>query len=279
MSQKIEDILDSCLERMFKGESIEDCLRAYPEHAPELEPLLKTSAAFIQKSSTIQPATEFKSRVYSQLQRMLYAKQQKLAEKRTRVPIWYKRWAMATATVVAILLIGVGVVGASANALPGDPLYPVKLATEDVRVALVFSDVDKANLHVQFAERRAVEISYMARQGKGDEIPVLTQQVANQLDKVYEIGKAGQAEESVPKVLAPTPASSERTKDYNKTERRAVTETEVTLVDSRARSLNMLQAALAETPEKTKPILEQAIKDITEYYDKTIFVAESEASP
>jgi hypothetical protein len=282
MTQKIEDILDNCIERTLKGESIEDCLNTYPEQVSELEPLLKTSAAFIQKSSAIQPAPEFKARLRSQLQGMLYAKQREVAEKRTRVPIWYRRWALIMTSVLAILLIGVGTVGASTSALPGKPLYPVKLATEEVRVMLASSDMDKAELHVQFAERRAMEIAEMAREGKGDKIPALTEQVANHLDKVYKVEVTEQAGETKPKILAPAPAlpPSKGAKGYDiDNARGGVAESKMMLVDSRARSLTTLQTALAETPEKTKPSLEQAIKDITEYYNRIISTSKSDLSP
>ena len=47
MTDKVfEEILNDCLERLLiKGESIESCLAAYPQHADALKPLLETSFA------------------------------------------------------------------------------------------------------------------------------------------------------------------------------------------------------------------------------------------
>ena len=42
---KFETILNTCIERLLKGEAIERCLADYPAEAKELEPLLKTFAA------------------------------------------------------------------------------------------------------------------------------------------------------------------------------------------------------------------------------------------
>jgi len=109
MSQKIEDILDECLERMLRGTSIEACLQVYPEQVSELEPLLKTAFAFIRESSAIQPAPECKARVYSSLQAMFYARQEK-AQRRVRIPIWHRKWALAMTAILGFLLIGVGTV-------------------------------------------------------------------------------------------------------------------------------------------------------------------------
>lgn len=277
MTRKIEDIFDNCLESIFKGESIDDCLKAYPEQAPELEPLLKTSLVFMQRFSAIQPAPEFKARLGSQLQAMLYAKQKK-AERRARIPIWQRRWALAMTAILGFLLIGVGTLAASAYALPDGSLYPVKLAGEQVKVTLAFSDIDKAKLHIQFAERRAGEMVEMARQGKGNEIFMLTEQVANHLDKVYVMEQPPEVEEKGPKMLAPTPtpAPSEGAEAYSKG--RDAEELETVLSQSRAKSLAALRNALDKAPEELKPVLQQAIEDMEEDYNKTISIIESGSS-
>ncbi len=279
MTRKIEDIFGNCLESIFNGESIDDCLKAYPEQSPELEPLLKTSLVFMQRSSAIQPAPEFKARLGSQLQAMLHAKQKK-AERRARIPIWQRRWALAMTAILGFLLIGVGTLAASAYALPDGSLYPVKLAGEQVKVTLALSDIDKAKLHIQFAERRAGEMVEMARQGKGNEIFMLTEQVANHLDKVYVMEQPPEVEveEEEPKMLAPTqaPAPSEGAEAYSKG--RDAEELETALSRSRAKSLAALRNALDKAPEELKPVLRQAIEDMEEDYNKTISIIESGSS-
>jgi len=277
MTRKIEDILDNCLERIFKSESIEDCLKAYPKQAPELEPLLKVSLVFMQRSSAIQPDPEFKARVHSQLQAMLYAKQEKV-RRRARIPIWQRRWALAMTAILGFLFIGVGTLAASAYALPDGSLYPVKLAGEQVRMTLAFSDIDKAKLHIQFAECRAGEMVEMARQGKSDEIFMLTEQVANHLDKVYVMEQLPEVEEKGPKMLAPTPAPapSEGVEAYSKG--RDAEELETVLSRSWAKSLAALRNALDKAPEELKPVLQQAIEDMEEDYNKTISIIESGSS-
>ena len=49
MIRTFDTILDECVDRVNRGESIEDCLAGYPEHAEELEPLL--SAMFDTRSA------------------------------------------------------------------------------------------------------------------------------------------------------------------------------------------------------------------------------------
>jgi hypothetical protein len=284
MKQKIEDIFNQCLERLLQGESVEDCLKAYPERAPELEPLLKTSFVLIQKSAAIQPTPEFKARLGSQLQEMFYAKREKV-KKRARVPIWHKKWAVAMTTVLVIVLAGVGTVAASANALPDETLYPVKLATEQARLTLAFSDIAEAKLHVQFAERRADEMVAMASQGKSNEVLMLNEQVAKHLDEVYKkVEGTAEVEDTAPRVLAPAPAQTPPPtegpgKTYSEGKAQGGGDLEKMLNQSRAQNLAALQKASDKAPEKLKPALKRAMVNVAEDYDTTISIVESGPSP
>jgi len=274
MKQKTEDIFNECLERLLEGESIEDCLKAYPEQSPELEPLLKTSSVLIQKSAAIQATPEFKARVHSRLQEILCANREK-AEKKARILIWPRKWAVAMTSVLVIVLVGIGTITASANALPGESLYPVKLAAEQARVTLAFSDTGKAKLHIQFAERRADEMVEMAHQGKSDKIPMLTEQVAKHLNKVCVIETTEKIRKAPPKALIPTPipAPPGGTEAYSGG--KDAEKLEIMLSQSRAESLDTLKNALDKAPEELKPHLKQAIANVARDYDETISIIES----
>jgi hypothetical protein len=268
MAEKIEDILDKCLDRMSKGESVSDCLATYPEQAPELEPLLKTGFALIHESLAVQPTPEFKAKARSQLQGMLCAKSEK-AETGVRIPIWHRKWAVAMAAILIVLFVGTGTVVASGNASPDEPLYPVKLAVEQVRLTLAFSGVSKAKLHIEFAERRASEIAEMARQEQGDRIPALAGRLAEHLDKVYEAESAWDVRQGGLTTLAPGDAAEA----YG--EGKDAEELSTMLCESRWRSLDTLQNALDDTSERTKPSLERAIEDVRQNYEDTLFLLES----
>ena len=273
MSQKLEDNFNECLEQMLKGEGIEDCLNAHPEQTSELEPLLKTVLVFTQKSSAIQPSPEFKAKIHSRLQAMFYARQEKV-ERRARIPVWYRKWALAMTAILGFLLIGVGTVFASAYALPDELLYPVKLGGEQVRLTLAFSDVSKAKLHIQFAERRVGEMVGMAGQGKSDKISMLTEQIANHLDKLYVMEETQIVREEGPKAMAPAPSSGAEAYSKGKDSERL----EMVLRQSRAKSLETLRDALDKAPEELKPVLQQAIESMEEDYSKTIAIVESSSS-
>ena len=66
-------------------------------------------------------------------------------QKRWHLPAFVPRYAVVTACVVlALILSGAGAVMAAGGTVPGDLLYPVKVTTENTRLAFTFSDLDKA---------------------------------------------------------------------------------------------------------------------------------------
>lgn len=66
--------------------------------------------------------------------------------------------AFAGAAAVLVLLLGVAV-WMSSGALPGDSLYGVKRASEDVKLSLASGNVDKGYTYLGFAAKRAEEAS------------------------------------------------------------------------------------------------------------------------
>ncbi|MEO8083663.1 MAG: DUF5667 domain-containing protein, partial [Ardenticatenales bacterium] len=70
--------------------------------------------------------------------------------------LWQSTKIMAAAAAAIILFVGAGVTFASANALPGDWLYPVKRTTERAQLWLD-GPSDAIHLHLTFADRRLGE--------------------------------------------------------------------------------------------------------------------------
>ncbi len=166
MAKDFEHILDECIERLLQGESVEQCLQAYPEQAAELEPLLRVALA-ARKASAIEPRPEFKAQARYRIQSALHAEKKKPQPRRIPFLGWRPRWAVAVVVSLLVLfLAGGGVVAASSNSLPDETLYPVKLARERVQMALTFSEMGKAKLRMKFANKRIQEIARMVEKGK-----------------------------------------------------------------------------------------------------------------
>lgn len=162
--KEFNNILDDCIERLLvKGETLQQCLERYPEHAAELEPLLQMALAANQAVS-VQPDPDFRARARYEFNVLL---QQAKSKRRIPVLSWRPRWAVATvALLVVVLLTGGGTALAADQIMPGNPLYPVKLVTEQVGLTFTTSDIGKAELYATLADRRVAEIDYVISRGK-----------------------------------------------------------------------------------------------------------------
>ncbi len=199
--KEFDNILDECLERILtRGETIEQCLESYPEQSAELEPLLQT-ALLTKRASAVKPRPEFRERARYQLRSAL----QEMEEKRERRPIffgWQPRWATAVIVLLVFLLASGGTVAAAGNSMPDEPLYPVKLATETVRLTLTPSALGKAELCVKLVDKRVEEIIKMADKGKMKHV----ERTAQRLNTYLVMAANLAAPEAVPEeVLAPAP--------------------------------------------------------------------------
>ena len=88
--------------------------------------------------------------------------------------------------------------------MPDSPLYPVKLAAEQVRVQLTPTDIGKVKLYVELADKRVSEIVNMAEEEKAEEITVVTQHLDKLLVSMSVLA-GGQEERAVMTAPAPTP--------------------------------------------------------------------------
>jgi hypothetical protein len=187
-SKRFEDIFEECLELVLtRGEPIESCLSRYPEQAGELRPLLET-ALLTKRATAVEPSAEFRARARAQFERVL--EEQPAKPKRAGFTwswSWQPRWAAAVGVVVAVVLMSGGTVAAASRSMPGQALYPVKQATEQARIALTLSEMGKAELYVQLADRRVTEIVYLADKNDPRLVQQVTEQLDSYLDRVSEL--------------------------------------------------------------------------------------------
>jgi len=264
--KEFNNILDECLERLLvQGDTVEQCLESYPEHAAELEPLLRTAVA-ANKALSIQPHPEFKARARYQLNSLL----QEVKSKR-RLPVlgWQPRWAMALAVFLVVLLsIGGGTALAADRIMPGSPLYPVKLATEQVRLTLTRSDIGRAELGGTLADRRVAEIAYMVNKGKHRQVERIAQRLNRHLAMMNSLPLDKKAL-SVPAPAPPRPQAEKEGKGvYAMADRRA--KLKMRLGRYAVNHPAKLQALLDRVPESAKPALRRAIALSVTSYKKAL---------
>jgi len=170
----MEDILAKCLDNLEQGDSVENCLARYPGWREELEPLL-WAAQRARQVPEVRPSPSFRqdarARLLDKIDARTSAKEEAEEKEKRRLlsglksklrfPVIIRGLAapaLAAITVLVLLgVMGIGVVHASSESLPGDPLYGVKLAGERVRLALSLNEMQDTQLRLRWADRRLRE--------------------------------------------------------------------------------------------------------------------------
>ncbi|MBI3040161.1 MAG: hypothetical protein HYY80_00625 [Chloroflexi bacterium] len=282
-SRKFDNVLDECLERLLvKGETIEQCLRRFPGHSDALKPLLETALA-IKKTSAIQPRAEFKDKARYQFYSAL---QDKAPEKSRWLFGWRPLWTTMVAIILVFLLAGGGTVMAAGGSMPDEPLYPVKLATEQARLVLTPSALGKAELYARLADRRVLEIIRMAGEGKPEQIERTARRLDNYLTRIADLASTQQvaggeseallAEETPKREPAPAveraPLLPERAEKGKKARigvgHRA--RLKATVEHYATNHPASLRALLEEVPPSARPALRRAIAVSETGYEKAL---------
>jgi hypothetical protein len=279
---EIEIIFNECLERLLAGETnLEACLRDYPEQAGELAPLLET-ALMATSLRDIRPREDFKARARYEFQAAL---NEPVHRHRPFFDFW-PRWANVVSAVLAVVLLSGGTVAAAENSLPDNLLYPVKLTTEQVRLAFTFSDVDKATLYAELTDRRLTEIEVLVAENETEYVAVTTERLNENLNELVSLTTGGEQaadggnllmmaptseDASLPSEAAPAPSAPEATD-----ERKWDSNEETITVDDELAELRNLIAGYAHLhPDRLRELLETAPASIKPLLEQILLTAEA----
>jgi|GEM_PF-2487492 len=181
MDNRFSIILGECLEGLENGSlTVEGCLQRYPEYRHELVDLLAT-AQTVREVSRIEPRSSFRRSARARLLAKLPNNQFVTIFEPIRLliqnkPTYFSRRFVMTWIAIAVLLaslFGGGVaVQASADALPGQALYPLKTSLEEARLALT-GDEARIDLYLDFADHRLMEAEKLLAKGAYEQIPPL----------------------------------------------------------------------------------------------------------
>jgi hypothetical protein len=134
---------------------------------------------------------------------------QEMELKKERRPFFFfalrPQWVTVVVTVLVLLLASGGTAAAASNSMPDETLYPVKLATERVRLALTFSDLDKAELYVNLVDKRVTEIVKMAEKGKPEQVERVAERLNDYMVMAGNLVAPQEAEAGVMLTPAPEP--------------------------------------------------------------------------
>ncbi len=170
---EFEAILAQCTEDILRQHrTLDECLQTYPHYAAQLKPLLlagmMTSRLKAPQLST-QSVNALELRLRSQMKQ-----QKRLPQRRSGLSYGLSR--LAAVLVIALLLAfgsGAGLVAASSNSIPGDPLYGIKRLWEAIVLALSPLTGPQDALWQHIAETRLDEIERLAAEGKLNETALI----------------------------------------------------------------------------------------------------------
>ncbi len=156
----ITNAFNDCVDRLAEGQSIEDCVRRYPQYSSALRPMLEAGLLVqrmrIQTTDVLAAQTRVRRRFEDALRASV--------PKRTNPA---RRFVYALA---AILIIGfisvVSLSTVSQGSLPGDPLYGVKTFSEGLQRSLFDNDT----LEASFNQQRIQEIQQLLALGRSEQV-------------------------------------------------------------------------------------------------------------
>jgi LysM repeat protein len=142
------DVFNHCIDLLAAGQTIEDCLQAYPEYAAELEPMLEAGRTAVRAQPAAAEVAAAQDRVSVRFEQALRA-----PVLRPAFPLQHLASLAAAMLLVWVVVLG-GTMAAAQDSLPGDFLYRFKRWSEDIRLALPGDDDP---LQAQFDQRRIDE--------------------------------------------------------------------------------------------------------------------------
>lgn len=168
MSDEFDTILDGCIADLTAGrETIESCLRRYPAQAGRLAVILPLA----ERARALPPLAPFPMDKRRALESQLLEEARRIQTRAAsrpvapRLPVWRRRGVLAVMSLVLTVLFLFSTISVSAASVPGDVLYPIKRAAEQVRLA-VTPDQDQAVVHLELAQVRLQELVTLTQRGE-----------------------------------------------------------------------------------------------------------------
>lgn len=175
-----ERSLERCLRELACTGDVETSLRRYPRYADRLRPLLEMAQATRRYYEAVPAAP---GRLAAGRERLLAvaarqrargisaapasrARTRRTGTRKLRFALATRVFSVALVVLVGAAALGGAVIWAAGDSLPGGSLYPVKLATEDARLALAAAPGKQVDLALQFVEERAQEVRALVEAGQ-----------------------------------------------------------------------------------------------------------------
>lgn len=173
---RLFDALEICLQEIERGADLETALRRFPDLAAELRPLLQAALAAKRLAAPHPPqetVLRVRARILQRSAELRGVEAKRGAMERRPRPFFLpftKKFAVAFSVIALLLTMsglgGIGIVTASASALPDERLYPVKRSWENLRLIFAFDPNARAALETQFYYERLSEVTTLLAEGR-----------------------------------------------------------------------------------------------------------------
>lgn len=204
--KSLEATLQTNLEKIQEGETLEAILSRTPDQAEGLRPLLEAARWLQQRKPTLNPPPGFvaasRRRLVTRLQSQGRQSRFGLASRRWLYrPTPPSRLALQSALLMIMLFLalvsGRNIACALPTWLPGDWGYPLKTASEEATLALSLSPVGDARLHIDYAQRRLLEAQALVLENRHARltgtVASFTQHAQNAVEKVNQLAPHNRA--------------------------------------------------------------------------------------
>jgi uncharacterized membrane protein YgcG len=245
MSERdLTPIFHECVEMLAAGNTVEDCLRRYPQYASQLRPMLETG--LLVRRVMVNPLT-----VQQAQDRVRFKVAQAAAQPAPRGGP--RSLLSLVAGFILVFLISTGLLVGSTDSLPGDALYPLKRAAENAQLGLS-SD---ASLRDQFAQRRIDETAALLASRREAEVR-FTGQIEQIDDTIWQIA-------SLPVQIPSLVASTEAFNVGDTVEVRGLTTSQGQLIAAEIRLIEDLPTVVTPTLSvpTTAPIMPTVTPTVT----------------
>jgi hypothetical protein len=199
-----EESLEQCLQELMRTGDLEASLERHSEHAEQLRPLLEVA---LETRRYYQVVPESPGGLATGRERLLAAAAQQREQSGGRpsagegvqaatrrgikLALPVRLLAVLLAVVVGIAALTGGLVWAAQDSLPGELLYPVKLAMEEARLALASTPAGKVDVALGLMDERGEELQALAAAGRPlpeETVTRMERQVEQALTQTAEAG-------------------------------------------------------------------------------------------
>ena len=195
-----DDVLEECLARLARGETVAQCLAQYPDRALELGPALEAASRLMGQHMRLAPGPGFRGQARRRLLRAFSEQRGQVRRPWGLSRLAGPRLVAVGASFLVVVALGLGTTyRAAAQSVPGEPLYWLKDKTEQVRLALPRSQEAQAHLQADLAEERAKEGGALLQKGTPDRLPQAEERFRHQVQEALKTAGAHPGEANRPK--------------------------------------------------------------------------------